>query len=67
MIAFLYTQVLRVHGRLSEPGKPGDEALEPDDFAVQQHRRALARTGLGPRPPPRPLPELPGQLLLPFG
>ena len=29
-------QVLRAHGRLSEPGDPGDEALELDDFAVEQ-------------------------------
>ena len=29
-------QVLRAHGRLSEPGDPGDEAVETDDFAVEQ-------------------------------
>jgi hypothetical protein len=30
-------------------------------------RRGLARAGLGPMPPPKPLPDIPGQLHLPFG
>ena len=30
-------------------------------------RKGLARAGLAPMPPPRPLPDVPGQLLLPFG
>jgi hypothetical protein len=36
-------------------------ANEPDQIA-----KALADAGLGPRPPPRPRPALPGQLLLDF-